>query len=134
MSDLRQLDYIAEPLLTFGKGQMIESPKDGLYLFGPLEEATRLSSLRTGVIGTKDGINHFRQWVRRIQGFIPAVDSNSPQHRPYPGFGAIFGIEFPTSPVCELTIEEKDIDDRLMIILSCFQVETNNPWPSSQTS
>ncbi len=115
MDIIRELDFIEEPLLTFGKGQSIESPKDGLYLFGPLEEDCRLSSLRTGVIGTTEGLEHFRHWSNRIQGFIPPVDSTSPQHRPYPGFKEIFNVEFPKKHVAEIVISDKQLDDRLMI-------------------
>lgn len=112
---MRGIDFIEEPLLAFGKGQKIESPKDGLYLFGPLEEKSRLSALRVGVVATRDGLAHFQLWVNSIQGFIPAVESSSPQHRPYPGFQEIFGVEFPTVPVCEIVISDQAIDDSLMI-------------------
>ncbi len=112
---MRGIDFIEEPLLAFGKGQKNESPKDGLYLFGPLEEKTHLSALRIGVIATKKGLDHFHHWVNRIQGFIPAMESSSPQHRPYPGFKEIFGVEFPTEHVCEISLNDQEIDDNLMI-------------------
>lgn len=115
MNVKREIDFIEEPLLAFGKGQKIESPKDGLYLFGPLEEKTRLSTLRIGIVATKGGLEHFQHWVDRIQGFIPALESSSPQHRPYPGFKEIFGVEFPAKHVCELEISDQDIDGSLLI-------------------
>ncbi|MCI0620510.1 MAG: hypothetical protein L0387_02365 [Acidobacteria bacterium] len=113
--DRQQLDCIEEPRLAFGKGQVLESPKDGLFLFGPLEEIPHVSALRIGVIGTKDGLKHFRTWVDRIQGFIPALESESAQHQPFPGFAAVYGTEFPAAPVCELSVMEDDIDSALLI-------------------
>ena len=45
------LFHIDEPKLDFRYNQKIESPKDGLYLFGPLDES-HPGVIRAGVIGT----------------------------------------------------------------------------------
>ena len=37
MSDY-QVDHIEEPKLCFRYGQKAENPKDGLFLFGPVED------------------------------------------------------------------------------------------------
>jgi hypothetical protein len=113
MSDA--LSFLREPSLVFGNGQALESPKDGLFLFGPLEEASASKAIRLGVVGTSDGIRRFRAWSDRLRGFIPAVDSKSPQHRPFPGFENIFGAEWPEAPVCELQVRVDELSSAIRI-------------------
>lgn len=36
-----KLIHLPEPTLAFGHGQTLEHPKDGLFLFGPLEEKSQ---------------------------------------------------------------------------------------------
>lgn len=62
---------IAEPLLEFGHGQQMEAPKDGLFLFGPLEGPDGRSQVRLGVIGTESGVGLSRRWLERISLHIP---------------------------------------------------------------
>ena len=115
MSAPQKLEFFPEPQLIFGKGQMLESPKDGLFLFGPLSDTSRGGSMRFGVVGTSAGLGHFRRWVEQVQGFVPALDSDSTQHRPFPGFEAAFGLEFPTQAVREVAVTDADINSALYI-------------------
>jgi hypothetical protein len=62
---MNSLIRIREPRLEFALGQTLEDPRDGLALFGP-HDAT-VYGVRAGVIGTKDGIRRFNQWVKSIQ-------------------------------------------------------------------
>jgi hypothetical protein len=62
---------IAEPLLEFGHGQQMEAPKDGLFLFGPLEGPDAAPGVRLGVIGTESGVGLSRRWLERISLHIP---------------------------------------------------------------
>src|SRR6266550_2189019 len=99
--------YLSEPLLTFGYDQSLEDPRDGLTLFGPLDEG-RPMGLRTGVIGTDRGIHCFRHWLKRVQ--QPLRDRGSEVARPpFPGFEAAFRIPWADTPVFELTVPEKDL-------------------------
>ena len=50
------LQHIREPRLGFGHGQELEYPKDGLFLFGPLEDKANPAEMRIGIIGTPDGL------------------------------------------------------------------------------
>lgn len=91
---------IPEPLLEFGHGQKMEAPKDGLFLFGPLEGPDGRSQVRLGVIGTESGVGLSRRWLERIGLHIPRkVDKFG---KPavwapaWPGFEACFGIALPT--------------------------------------
>jgi hypothetical protein len=114
MSESR-LDFIAEPPHVFGQGQQLESPKDGLFLFGPLRETIENATLRIGVVGTKDGLRFFDDWTSQVQSFIPGKDSNSTQHRPFLGFAAVFGIGLPKKAVCQLAVSNEDIDEALLV-------------------
>ncbi len=55
----KELWHIPEPLLEFAHGQMVEYPRDGLYLFGPCDAQKRSGVTRYGVIGTREGIERF---------------------------------------------------------------------------
>src|ERR1700722_15213618 len=114
MSELR-LDFIPEPKLIFGSGQQLESPKDGLFLFGPEHGVKESATLRIGVIGTKAGITFFSEWISRVRGFVPAKESPSTQHRAFLGFNAIYAIGLPDRPVCELVVSDEQIDEALLV-------------------
>lgn len=109
------LDFFPEPSLVFGNGQALESPKDGLFLFGPLGEASAPKSIRLGVVGTSEGIRRFRAWSSLVRGFVPAAASNSPQHRPFPGFSNVFGAEWPDAPVCVLQVDADALSSAIRI-------------------
>lgn len=115
MNSSRKLEYIQEPKLIFGNGQTLQSPKDGLFLFGPSGSASGVGGIRYGVIGTNAGIAHFRRWVEIIQRFIPALESESPQHRPFPGFEAAFGMKFPVQAIREIAVTDAEINQALYI-------------------
>lgn len=112
-----ELIKLSEPTLLFGHNQALEDPRDGLTLFGPLDATANPYGIRYGVIGTKNGIRRFRNWVNKLQRPI----SNNPPHiarPPFPGFEAIFGIPFSPQPALTIQIHDGDlkravyIDDR----------------------
>jgi hypothetical protein len=49
---MMQLIRLPEPKLLFGHNQSVEDPRDGLTLFGPLDEG-KTFGIRPAVIGTK---------------------------------------------------------------------------------
>jgi P-type conjugative transfer protein TrbJ len=63
--------HLPEPLLSFAHGQSLEAPKDGLFLFGPVEDSSGRSQVRLGIIGTPEGVGLARLWLKRLSGFIP---------------------------------------------------------------
>ncbi|MDZ4746827.1 MAG: hypothetical protein SGJ05_12605 [bacterium] len=122
----RELVFIDEPALLFGHNQVTESPKDGLFMFGPLDAST--NQMRIGVIGTRDGLTYFNKWARRLGDFIPARSgSTSPQHRPFPGFDAVFNSAFPVI-YPEITIADQEwrsalfINDRWQAIYKTVEI------------
>ena len=103
----RSLIFLDEPGLVFGHGQVLQYPKDGLLLFGPLRDSRVPVSLRVGVIGRPSGIYRYRRWVTSINKYIPAERTIAAHHMAYPGFETIFGCKWPVEPVCELCISDE---------------------------
>ena len=78
-----KLIYLPEPELLFGHNQSVEDPRDGLSLFGPLDQG-KPYGIRSGVIGTPRGIQLFKDWLVKIQN---PIGKDLEVARPvYPGF------------------------------------------------
>lgn len=109
--------HIPEPLLEFGHNQRLEAPKDGLFLFGPIEESRGRHQVRIGVIGTKAGIGYSRRWFERLSTWIPAKENAQGKlplwAPPWPGFEASFGITLPSQGMAELALDSGEIEDRI---------------------
>jgi hypothetical protein len=104
---------LQEPMLLFRQGQALEDPRDGLTLFGPLDEG-RPYGIRPGVIGTRVGIDSFRQWLKVIQ--APIIPQTfSPARPAFPGFEAAFRIPLHVTPVAEIEIAEEDLHAALYL-------------------
>ena len=100
------LVWIKEPRLLFRYDQRLEDPRDGLTLFGPLEQP-RIYGVRAGVVGTQEGIRRYKQWIRRIQQAIISNDEEKDAASYiYPGFKAVFGIDWHPDPVIEIPIPD----------------------------
>lgn len=107
-SDLLVLD---EPRLLFHYEQATEDPRDGLTLFGPLDRA-KPYGIRYGVAGTSQGIEYFRDWVKRCQ--LPVTPLTSDPARPtFPGFEAAFGIPWNPRPVHEAVVDSTELHRRI---------------------
>src|SRR6266576_4530766 len=63
---MKNLIHIPEPRLLFRHKQAIEDPRDGLTLFGPLDES-KPYGIKAGVIGTEAGVKSFEHWVEWVQ-------------------------------------------------------------------
>ena len=106
-----ELLKIPEPSLLFRHHQAIEDPRDGLGLFGPLDEGKPFG-IRWGAIGTPDGIQRLKNWVKLINSPIyDIVDPSQPidARPPFLGFETIFRIPLPAKPVIELSIPADEI-------------------------
>ena len=110
-----RLQHIEEPRLGFGYGQELEYPKDGLFLFGPLDDKANPAEMRIGIIGTSDGLNCFREWAESIRRYIPPKDPNKSHHASWPGFQAAFGTRWPKEPLVQLTVSKDAIHDAIRI-------------------
>ena len=72
---MRSLLHLPEPKLLFRYGQALEDPRDGLTLFGPLDEISPYG-IRAAVIGTPAGIAKYKTWVSWIQGLVRLFSPN----------------------------------------------------------
>ncbi len=123
---IRQLLHLGEPSLIFGYGQAMEDPRDGLALFGPLDQGKQYG-IRAGVVGTSEGIERFRRWVAQIQG---PVAGNPPMrrgqvvadeatweraHPSFPGFEAVFAIPWKPEPALSLEVPAEEVAQAALI-------------------
>lgn len=104
---------INEPGLLFKYGQSMEDPRDGLTLFGPLDEG-KPYGIRAGVIGTKDGIKRYKNWVRKIQGPISSSKGRTARP-PFPGIEAAFRIPWGPEPSIAIEISEVELKASLYL-------------------
>lgn len=106
--------HIDEPSLAFGFGQTAEHPKDGLYLYGPPPSNQNPARMDVGVIGTPLGIERYKQWIKKITRPIDPPETGREENKMlWPGFEATFGIPWPEKPFSEITIDGKELSDRI---------------------
>jgi hypothetical protein len=102
-----------EPKIEFRFNQTVEDPRDGLTLFGPLDKG-KPYGIRTGVIGTKAGLDLYRRWVQHVQ--LPVFPPKPQAARPnFPGFEAAFGIQWGADPVIEIAVDSAEIHKYLYL-------------------
>lgn len=108
-----ELDYIEEPLLEFGYGQTAEYPRDGLVLFGPVDDSRVLREARYGVIGTTAGIERLKRWAASVHNFVerfsPPYNPEAQHHVSFPGFEAVFRAHWPRQPAAQIEVSEDEI-------------------------
>lgn len=129
MSKSYELEFLPEPTLQFGFDQLMTHPKDGLLLFGPHKKAS--GSMRVGLVSTPDGHRRYSDWVRRISLPIRPKKNDDPNHTPFPGFEAAFGIAWQPSPSADLRIDADElrrvmhIEDRHQAIFQAVGLYAN---------
>ena len=104
-----ELLYLPEPKVLFGHNQKMEDPREGLAYFGPLEP--RLREIRSGVVGTRTGLEKFKKYIKTIQ--RPVYNVNSVTRPFFPGFEAVFGCKWDPDAVLYKEVREVDIDKAL---------------------
>ncbi|WP_206081342.1 hypothetical protein [Mariprofundus ferrooxydans] len=109
MTNTRDLILLPEPLLTFGFEQQLEHPKDGLLLYGPYFNPHEGGKIRIGLISTKNGANHYKQWLNKISNPIHQAKINDPNHTIFPGFEAVFKTEWPEKPIAQVLVDANEL-------------------------
>jgi len=109
-----RLIEIPEPDLQFAFGQSMPHPKDGLSLYGPLLGALT-GKLRIGVVATSNGLRLYKKFAERFSRPISPARPDDPNHTIFPGFQAIFGVEWPLEPATFLEIEPANLADAIRI-------------------
>lgn len=106
----RRLLKLDEPRLLFQHGQAMEDPRDGLTLFGPLDDG-KPYGIRGGVVGTASSIAKFRVWADWLQ--HPVRPQNPMLARPpFPGFEAAFRVPWHSAPSITIEIDENELKAR----------------------
>lgn len=110
------VEHFDEPQLEFAGMQTSPHPKDGLFLYGPHAKARKPREINLGVVGTPDGISHFRDWGFRLhrQVSVPPPGKGEKTDRlhlaNFPGIQETFGISFDPDGCSALSIPLSDIE------------------------
>ncbi|SNS73503.1 hypothetical protein SAMN05421640_1040 [Ekhidna lutea] len=101
----KDLIRIKEPQILFGFNQKIEDPRDGLTLFGPIENNIPYG-IMNGVVGTKESLAKFQSFIESLQ--KPISNANTVTRPFFPGFEAVFRSKWNSKKVIfkEVTNEE----------------------------
>lgn len=112
-SDGFQVMHLPEPQLTFGLDQAVEDPRDGLMLFGPLDQGAPYG-IRVAVVGTPEGISLYNEWAQRVQGRV--IDAGSQIARPaFPGFETVFRIPWGLNPALSIVVPDAEIQRSVLV-------------------
>lgn len=107
---MNELIKIEEPKILFGFNQKLEDPRDGLTLFGPLENLKPYGII-SGVVSTNDGLEKFKKFLKEIEKPVYNKDTIS---RPFfPGFNAVFKMEWSPEKIYHLPINESELGNCL---------------------
>jgi hypothetical protein len=107
--------HIEEPELEFRFRQRVTYPRDGLYLFGPVDASSNPRAIRYGFIGTPQSFECFQEWASSAATYIPtppkgnASKENAPHHVPFPGVAEAFFSHWSATPT--YTIRDLSEDD-----------------------
>ena len=104
---------LPEPELLFRFGARMEDPRDGLTVFGPLDDGSSYG-MRVGVIGTDRGLALYHSWVNRIQRPI-SLASETAARPMFPGFEAVYGIPWKATPAISLQVNEQELKQTIYL-------------------
>lgn len=121
-----------EPELEFRYEQRVTDPRDGLALFGPFDTdfPSKPRSFPYVVIGTGNGITHFKNWAEAMnRPAISAPKGNLQLWPPFPGFEAAFCSPWSSEPVRSYSIDRdslveisrrQDEYERVFEVVKCY--------------
>lgn len=114
--------HLHEPDLEFAYGQKTAHPKDGLFLYGPHGKAKKTREVRIGVIGTAEGIKHFKSWATQLKKRVEVPPPGKTEKADrlhlanFPGIEEAFGISFEPTEFVTHVLDHKVIDRTTRII------------------
>ncbi|NRG17616.1 hypothetical protein HPQ64_07945 [Rhizobiales bacterium] len=112
--------HIDEPQLEFGHGQVLDHPKDGLYLYGP-NRVPKRHEISVGLVATKAGEELFRNWLSKAQSQVrvPKRKKREKSFRPhlsdFPGLFEAYGISVDADDLTVYNLNTSEIEDRTVI-------------------
>lgn len=109
---MSKLFHMQEPNLTFGYGQKLQDPRDGLMLFGPFTRNRIKGQVNIGIIGPERQRKYLKEYLIRIhKPIFPEVPDKA---RPYfPGLEAAFDIFINFDNLIERDISNSEIEKYL---------------------
>jgi hypothetical protein len=110
MSNIKKLIKLDEPKILFAHDQKMEDPRDGLTLFGPLEN-NKPYGIRNGIISTPEGLRKFKQYLSNIQG--PILNQNNVTRPMFPGFEAVFRMSWNIDKIIHVEITDAELGQTL---------------------
>ena len=106
-----RLVHIAEPQLTFGYGQKLTDPRDGITLFGPYTRDKLSGQLSVGIIGPERSRNFLKKWLREVH--RPIAGDGEIARPFFPGVEAAYGVSINFSNLPEIDVPENEISKYL---------------------
>lgn len=107
-----KLKHIQETKLTFGYGQKLQDPRDGLTLFGPFSRNKFKGQVTVGIIGPQNQRQYVREYLQKIH--KPVYPLKPDRARPYfPGLETTFGICINFDNLVEIDVSNADIEKYL---------------------
>lgn len=117
-----QVLHLCEPNLQFGLRQITAHPKDGLFLYGPHNKPRKSKEVRIGVVGTLDGIAHFRKWATRIKRRVDVPPPKKSEKKDrlhlanFPGIEEALSITFNENEIATCVLDYKSINNASLIL------------------
>lgn len=113
--------HIEEPPMVFANNQEAKDPRDGLLLYGPYEkwsDGFKNHTVSAGVIGTQNALSDYKKFVSTLKKPIYSIKrqktgklvSNELQRPSYPGFEAVFNIEWLDIPEKFIEVDMTEIN------------------------
>jgi hypothetical protein len=99
------MTYYEEPKMEFAFSQSAEDCRDGLTVFGPYQQAR--GSVRIGVIGTNRGLFAYSNFSSNVNKPVFTESAGRPF---FPGFKAVFGLDWSVDPVAKIELADEEID------------------------
>lgn len=112
-----QVTHIDEPELQFGHGQILDHPKDGLFLYGPYKRSKR-REISVGLIATERGEKLFRSWLGKVlkRVLVPKPSKREKIFRPhlsdFPGLEETYGISIDPDDLTVYRLAQTEIEDQ----------------------
>jgi hypothetical protein len=114
--------HLGEPELEFAFAQRTAHPKDGLFLYGPHQRAKKSRDVRVGVVGTPEGIGHFKRWASTLMKMVEVPPPGKGEKADrlhlanFPGLEPAFGIHFDPNACSSLSIPLDELDKASRIV------------------
>lgn len=104
-----ELYHIPEPKLTFGFGQKLQDPRDGLMLFGPFSRTKIKGHVNIGIVGPEPQRGYLREYLSKIH--RPVAPVSPDKARPsFPGLEAAFDICINFDNIVEIDVKSSEVD------------------------